>query len=76
MKTRFQAFAFKWVNLHGYIEALRMVGHALIRLRSFEPAGRCLELCLALACSIGDPSLVGMAHFHHVILHWSKHIQG
>jgi len=29
-----------------------MVGHGLIRLRSFEPAGRCLETCLALACAL------------------------
>ena len=45
-------------------EALRMVGHGLIRLRSFEPAERCLETCLALACSLRDrdPKLEANAH--------------
>jgi hypothetical protein len=30
-------------------EALRMAGHGMIRMRAFEPAERCLNMCLAVA---------------------------
>ena len=43
-------------------ESLRMVGHGLIRLRNFEPAARCLDTCLTLACTLKNPRLEADAH--------------
>ena len=43
-------------------EALRMVGHGLIRLRMFAPAAECLDTCLGLATALENPSLQANAY--------------
>jgi hypothetical protein len=46
MKSWFQAFAFKWVNLYGYAAAAgRMVHNRETKIRHWEQRGNTVGLC-------------------------------
>ena len=43
-------------------EALRLCGHCLIRLKQFDAADRCLEMCMGVAKTIELPALIANVH--------------
>ena len=43
-------------------EALRLCGHCLIRLKQFDAADRCLDMCMDVAKTVEMPALIANVH--------------